>query len=155
MVIFIVLAVLAFMVMVLGIFFNRRMFKSEKIDGMYVYRGSESVCRKNGTRKKQWGFGIQKLKGRRVSFQIRYKIPDFYKKLRAGDRQALYAALILFGGTGFVLCVFLSIGVGLLESGEDGGWYVISAVVLFILLIVVSHCKAVKNAKYYDENISK
>jgi len=130
---------------------NRRKFKSEKINGTYIYRDSENIFRKNGNRKKQWGFGIQKLKGVGTSFQIRYKIPEFYKKLKNRDHQAISAAFIIFGGTGFVCCTFLAVGVGLLESGETSGWIVVAAVVVFVLMVVVSHCKAVKDTEFSDD----
>jgi hypothetical protein len=150
-VVFIVLAVIFFMVMIWGIFLNRRKFKAKKINGTYIYRNSENIIRKNGIRKKHWGFGIQKLKGVGTSFQIRYKIPEFYKKLKNKDRQAITSALIIFGGAGFVCCTLLAVGMGLLESGETKAWYVIGAVILFILVVIVSHIKAVKNAEHSDE----
>lgn len=152
---FIVLAVVFFLVLILGIFLNRRRFKTEKIDGTYVYRDSDNIIRKNGTQKKQWGFGMQKLKGKGASFQIRYRIPDFYQKLRDRDRQAITAALIIFGGTGFVCCTFLAVGVGLLESGDTKAWYVIGAVILYVLVVVVFHMKAVRNTEHSEKEISE
>jgi hypothetical protein len=147
MVVFIVLAVLFFLMMAWGIFLNRKRFKSVKLNGTYVYTEAEDIQRKNGTRKKQWGFGIQKLKGVGTVFQIRYKIPEFYQKIKNRDSQAIAAALIVFGATGFVCCTFLAVGVGLIESGENRGWIIIAVVILFVLLVIVSHRKALREAE--------
>lgn len=151
MVVLIVLAVLFFLLMVWGIFLNRRRFKSEKINGTYVYRKSENIYRKDGNKRKKWGFGVQKLKGIRTSLQIRYKIPEFYKKLKNRDRQAKITALIICGVSGFVCCIFLAVGVGLLESGESSGWIIIAVVVVVILPVAFSHIKTVKNAEFSGE----
>ena len=145
-IIFIVLAVIAFLIMIAGLILLRKSFKWEKVNGTYKYKSSESLSRKNGTQIKHREIGIQKMKGIMGSFSIKYQIPEFYKKLRSGDRKTIRFSILFFGGNVFILFTFLAIGTGLVEGGDPNGWYFIGAVIIFIVLVVFLHTRSAKKS---------
>jgi amino acid permease len=149
-IIFIVLAIIFFLIMIAGLILLRKSFKWEKVNGTYKYKSSESLTRRNGTQVKHREIGIQKMKGIMGSFSVKYQIPEFYQKLRSGDRKTIRFSLLLFGGIGFVLCIFLAIGTALIENGDSNGWLVIGFVIAFIILVVLLHAHSVKQSKKKD-----
>ncbi|MCK4836257.1 MAG: hypothetical protein KAT17_06455 [Candidatus Aminicenantes bacterium] len=146
-IIFVIPAIIFFLIMIAGLILLRKSFKWKKVDGTYKYRASENISKKNGAQVKHWEIGIQKMKGIVGYFSIKYKIPEFYQKLRSGDRKTFHFSLLLFGAIGFVLFTFLAIGTGLLEGGNSNGWYIIGAVFVFIILVIFLHSRSVKQSK--------
>lgn len=149
-IILIILAIIFFLIMISGLILLRKNFKWEKVKGTYIYKSSKSLSGKNGTQIKHREIGIQKMKGIMGSFSIKYQIPEFYQKLRSGDSKTIRFSLLLFGGIGFVLCIFLAIGTALVEGGDSNGWLVIGFVIAFIILVALLHAHSVRQSKKTD-----
>jgi hypothetical protein len=129
---------------------NKHSWKLEKLDGTYSYSidqpetgyddpGQQNILYREKRR--------ERLKGVRGSFEFRYEIPEFFSKLRSGDKSVRVHALILFGFSSFVMFTFLSIGIGLVRGGEQGGWYFIGVVLLTIIILVVVYTRHYRRSK--------
>jgi len=146
----IILAVLGFLAGVIGLVLMRHSWKLEKLDGTYSYKAGRPETQLEDHDREKIFYrekGREKLKGVRGSFEFRYEIPEFFTRLRSGDKDTLSHAFILFGFSLFVIFTFLSIGIGLVKGGEKGGWYFIGTVLLVMILLLVVYSSNYRKSK--------
>lgn len=135
MVVFIILAVLGLGAGVWG--FVLREKHTERFDETITSRGTGFL---------RGVFEKSRSKGIRTSFYFEYKIADFYKRLKTGDREIVIDALILFGFSAAVVFTFLAVGSGLVAGGEEWGWLIIGLVVLIVLFVTVTHIREARKS---------
>jgi hypothetical protein len=145
--VFVILAIFFLLIMIIGIILLRKKISWHNLNGTFLYRGSPPLSKKNDTHVKHWQYGIQKMKGKIGFINIKYKIPEFYQKLRSGDQNTIRFSVLVLGLTGFVLFTFLTIGTAMLEGGNSNGWYFIGAIMVFMVLVIFLHIRAINQQK--------
>lgn len=131
-VLFIILAVLGFFTGFVGAVLRGRGVKPTSFDTTVTGKSSGFL---------KWGIHFSRMKGVRLSFGSTYKIPDFYKALRQGNRKAMLDALIIFGFSAAVIFTFLAVGSGLIAGGEEAGWLIIGLVTLTVIATALAHIR--------------
>lgn len=146
----IALAVLGLFIGILGLFLNKKNWKFEKISGTIKYNEGDIEQEDNDTKNIKLLHkvtSIEKVKGIAGDFSFKYQIPEFYKKIKSGNKQAITHALILFGFFSCTLFTFLAIGIGLVNAGESGGWYILGIVIFVVIFLFFSHTKQYRKSK--------